>query len=114
MKKKSYVRFIARELTSVFVAVYAVLMIFQVRALRQGPEAWDALVAWFQTPLSITLHIIILAAVLFHSITWFKLAPKAMVLRVGGKPIPGKAIVAVNFLVWAACTLAIAWLILGG
>jgi fumarate reductase subunit C len=110
--KKPFVKFIVRELTSLFVAAYAILLIFQVRALSQGEEAWEALLGYFHTPLSIGLHIIIFIFVVFHSITWFNLAPTAMVLRIGKKRIPGAVIVTINFLMWIILSLAIAWLIL--
>ncbi|MCW9708881.1 hypothetical protein [Fodinibius salsisoli] len=110
--KKPFVKFIVRELTSLFVAAYAVLLIFQVRALSQGAEAWEALVAWFSTPFSIGLHVIIFLFVVFHAITWFNLAPTAMVLRIGKKRIPGGVIITINFLMWIALSLAIATLIL--
>lgn len=113
VKRKPYVYFIVRELTSLFVAAYAVILLFQLNALRHGPEAWEGLIASFSTPFSITLHIVILGFVLFHTITWFKLAPSAMVLKVGKKKIPGIAIIAVNFVMWIVLSIGIAWIIIG-
>lgn len=112
IRKKSYVYFILRELTSIFVAAYAVILLIQVGALSRGAQAWEALIEWFATPLSIGLHVIILIFVLYHSITWFNLAPTAMVLRIGKKRIPDAAILAVNFGMWALLSVGIAWLIL--
>lgn len=110
--KKPYVLFILRELTSIFVAAYAVLLIFQLRALNQGPEAYEALMTWFASPVSIGLHAVIFLFVIYHSITWFKLAPKATVIKIGKKYIPGEAIIAGNILGWIVLSVAIAWLIL--
>lgn len=112
VKKGSYVHFIVRELTSLSVAAYAVLMIVQLIALKDGPAAYEALLAWFQTPLSITIHLVILGCTLFHSITWFKLAPAAMVLRFRGKRIPDAAIVTVNLVMWGVLSIVVAWFIL--
>lgn len=113
VKRKPYVYFIVRELTSLFVAAYAVILLIQLNALRQGPGAWESLMASFSTPFSVTLHVVILFFVLFHTITWFKLAPSAMVLKVGKKKIPGIAIIAVNFLMWIVLSIGIAWIIVG-
>lgn len=104
--------FIIRELTSIFVAVYAVILLLQLNALRQGPEAWEALIASFSTPFSISLHVVILVFVLFHTITWFKLAPTAMVMKIGTKKIPGSAIIAVNFLMWIVLSVGITLIII--
>ncbi len=105
--------FIIRELTSIFVAAYAVILLFQLNALRRGPEAWEALITTFSTPVSIALHVVIFVFVLYHTITWFKLAPSAMVLKMGKKKVPGSAIIAGNFLMWIVFSSAIIWLILG-
>lgn len=112
IRKKPFVHFIVRELTSVFVAVYAVILIIQLRALSLGPEAWDAMLDWLRTPFSIVLHVILLVFVIFHSITWFNLAPTAMVLRIGKRRIPGVAIITVNYVMWIILSGAIAWFVL--
>lgn len=112
IKRKPYVLFIVRELTSLFVAAYAIILIVQLNALKQGPEAWEALMSSFSSPFSIGLHIVILCFILFHSITWFNLAPKAMVLKIGKTKIPGSVIILVNFAMWIVLSLAIAWVIL--
>lgn len=109
--KKPYVLFIIRELTSIFVAAYAVLLIIQLRALSQGPEAYEGVMAWFESPGSIALHAVILLFVVYHSITWFMLAPTATVIKIGKKRIPGAIIIAGNLLGWIALSLGIAWLI---
>lgn len=112
LNRKPYLMFIIRELTSIFVAAYAVILLFQLNALSQGPEAWEALVATFSTPLSIALHIVIFVFVLFHTITWFMLAPSAMVMKVGKMRIPDFAIIAGNFLMWIVLSAGIVWMIL--
>ncbi|MEX0680794.1 MAG: hypothetical protein WD097_05385 [Balneolales bacterium] len=112
VKQKPYVLFIIRELTSLFVAAYAILLILQLNALRRGPEAWESMMAWFATPFSMGFHAVILVFVVFHSITWFRLAPTAMVVRIGGRRLPGSLIIAVNFVMWVALSLAVVWFVL--
>lgn len=112
LNRKPYVLFIVRELTSLFVAAYAVIPLVQLNALKQGPEAWESLIAAFSSPFSVILHVIILVFVLFHSITWFRLAPTAMVLKIGKKKVPGPAIILVNFVMWIVLSVGIAWVIM--
>jgi fumarate reductase subunit C len=107
IKRKPFVLFIVRELTSLFVAAYAVILLVKLNALRQGPQAWEALTETLSAPLSVALHIIILVFVLYHSITWFRLAPTAMVLRIGGRQIPGSVIIAANFIAWIVLSAGI-------
>src|SRR5258708_679529 len=50
MERWAYVRFILRELTSVFVAWTVVLLLLHLKALTQGAEAYSALQAWLTRP----------------------------------------------------------------
>lgn len=108
------IRFIIRELTSVFVAGYAVVFLFYIRSVSQGPEAFARLSERLASPLSIALHCFALVALLYHSITWFNLAPKAMVVKVGENRIPNVVIVLMNYAGWAAISIVIFWLVLNG
>ncbi len=107
-----HTRFILRELTSVPVALYALVLLFQIRALMRGPEAYVNFLAWLKTPGSIVLHVIALLFVLFHSVTWFNLAPRALVIHIGKKRIPDVVIVVSNYVAWLVFSAAIGWLIL--
>ena len=107
-----HMRFILRELTSVFVAFYAIMLLLHVRSLAAGPEAYEAFLAWLQTPLAVALHVVALVMVLFHSISWFNLAPKAMVVQVGGRRIPGWLIAGANFAAWGVFSVVMAWILL--
>lgn len=112
VRKKAYIKFISRELTSVVVAAYAIFLMVQLRALSRGPEAYETFQDILVSPLSIILHLIALAVLLFHSITWFNLAPSALVVKIGKRRIPDKAIITANLIAWIFLSLAIAWLIL--
>lgn len=105
-----HARFILRELTSVPVAWFAVLMIAFIRALRNGPEAYEALITWLGSPLALSLNIFSLVFVLYHSITWFNLAPKALVIRIGNMRIPGILIAGANYGAWLVLSAAVIWL----
>jgi len=108
------IRFIARELTSVFVAGYAVILLFYIRSVRQGPEAFARLSERLTSPLWIALHCFALMALVYHSITWFNLAPKAMVVKLGATRIPNLVIVLLNYGGWASISIALIWLVLNG
>lgn len=109
--KWSNIKFITRELTSVFVAGYAVVLLLQIRSLLRGPEAYESFLVWLKTPLSIGFHIIALLFVVFHSITWFNLAPKALVVRLGKKTVPGFLIAGSNYAAWLVASALIAWVL---
>ena len=113
VRKWMHVRFILRELTSVAVAAYAVVLLLQIRALNQGPEAYAEFQSWLKMPVSIVLHAVAFVFVIFHSVTWFNLAPKALVLRIGKKQVPPWWIAAMNYAAWGVISLAVAWILIG-
>lgn len=107
-----YLKFILRELSSVFVAIFVVITLFQLRALRNGFEAYSRFQHWLQTPAVIALNVISLFFVLFHTITWFNLAPRAMTVRVRGKRLPEFLVAAANYALWLLVSVAVAWLVM--
>ena len=108
----AHIRFIARELTSVFVAAFAIELLLLVRSVYAGPQAYALFLVWLQAPLSLALHAVGFLFVAFHSFTWFNLAPKALVIRVGKLRIPDAAIVGGNFFGWIVFSVVLAWLML--
>ena len=112
LQNRSYTGFVLRELTSVFVAFFAVVYLWQLRALAQGPEAYGQFLARLKTPLLLALDTVAFLFVLFHAITWFNLAPKAMVLRLSGKRMPDWVIVGSNYAAWLVLSGAVAFVLL--
>jgi fumarate reductase subunit C len=65
-----------------------------------------------RSPAFLALNTVALAFVLFHSVTWFNLAPKAMVVRLGGRRVPDALIAGANYAAWlvlSAGVLAVLW-----
>ena len=106
--------FVLREITSVFVALFAVVYLWQLHALAQGPEAYAQFLARLQTPPFLALNMVAFLFVLFHAITWLNLTPKAMVVRVGGKRVPDWAILGLNYGAWVVLSGAVAFVSLRG
>lgn len=113
LKTWPYFRWVLRELTSVFVACFAAISLWQVRALGEGPEAYARFAARLETPFFITLNSVALLFVLFHAITWFNLAPTAIVVRLGGKRVPNGVITSSNYLAWAVLSGIVARILIG-
>src|SRR5690348_7326869 len=84
-----HIKFISRELTSIFVAGYVILFLFYVRSILLGPEEFEKISSLLKSPWMIALHTVAMLALVFHSVTWFNLAPKAMVIKIGDKRLPG-------------------------
>ena len=99
-----FMRYMVREASAVFLAIYSVILLAGVFRLSQGEAAYEAWLAALTNPLAIAFHGIALLMVAYHAYTWWKVMPKTMpMLHVGGLRIPEIALSAVG---WAA-TLAV-------
>ena len=114
LKNRAYARFVARELTSVFVAFFSVLYLWQLRAVAQGPAAYADALARLKTPLFLAVDTVALLFVLFHTITWFNLTPTAMVVRVRGKRVPDTIVAGSNYVAWVVLSAVVGWIFARG
>ncbi len=105
-----YTRFVLRELTSLSVAWFALLTLWQVGALVEGEAAYQRTLLWLGSPAFVIFNIFMFGGVLFHALTWFHLAPKAMVVRVAGRRVPDIVIVAQNYVAWLAASAFVVWI----
>ena len=113
LSRGSYLWFILRELSSVFVAWFVIFLLMLVRAIGEGDAAYEEFLRWAREPLVLLLNLVTLVFVVFHAITWFNLAPQAMVVKLGKTRVPGFLIAASNYAGWFVVSAVLAWLLLG-
>lgn len=109
-----YLRFILRELSSISVAWFVLVTLLQLGALHRGPAEYARFGEWLRSPLLIAGNAVALFFLLFHAITWFNLAPKAMAVRIRGKRVPPLFITVPNYIAWLAASLFVAFVLLRG
>ena len=68
-----------REVSSVFVAWSVVYLLLLVGAVSGGSAGYERFLAWSAQPAVVLLNLVSLFFVAFHAVTWFNLAPQAMV-----------------------------------
>jgi len=107
-----YLRYMAREVTCIFIGAYTLLLLVGVKRLSEGEAAYEAFLAALTSPASVAFHAAALAFSVYHSVTWFNVTPKALPLQVGERFVPGGVIAGLHYAVWAVLSLAI--LILAG
>jgi fumarate reductase subunit C len=108
----AYLRFILRELSSAFIAWFVAVTLAQISALSRGPDAYAQFQAWLRSPWVVALNVVTLFFVTYHAVTWFNLAPKAMVVHWRGRQVPGAWIAAANYAAWLAATAVVIWVVL--
>jgi fumarate reductase subunit C len=100
--------YMLRELSCVFITVYALVLLVGLWRLSQGEAAFDAWRAALATPLSIVFHVLTLILIAYHSWTWFTIMPKTLpFVRVGGWRVPDRAIVAAGMLATLGASIVI-------
>ena len=88
-RDRFFLFYMIREASSVFLAVYAVILMVGLWRLTQGEAAWEAWRGAMRTPAGFVFHWLALVTVSYHAYTWWKVAPKtAPDLRFGGRPLP--------------------------
>jgi fumarate reductase subunit C len=111
--RRSYLIFVIRELSSIFVAWSVVFLLLLVNAVGQGTREYRQFLNLSSEPWMLALNVITLAFLVFHAITWFTLAPQAIAVRLRGERVPRSWIAGAHFAGWAALSALAAWLILG-
>lgn len=96
-----YLRYMAREVTCIFIGVYTVLLLVGLARLAQSRAAYEGFLLALQSPTSIAFHVLALIFAAYHSITWFNLTPKAMPLQIGERFVPEGLIAGACYLAWA-------------
>ena len=114
LSRRSYLAFILRELSSIFVAWFVAYLLLLVRAVNQGESSYRQFLDWSGRPVVLLVNVVGLSFVVFHAITWFNLAPQALVVHLRGKRVPGALITASNYFAWAATSALVLWLVLRG
>jgi fumarate reductase subunit C len=139
LKKPTYLLFMLRELSCVFVAWSVVFLTMFVYAIGRGQDAYQRFLDWASSPVVVLVNIVALAFLILHTVTWFALTPQAMVVRaprtgrqvvttrmehIGGRIVPAAKVIQVGGRVPAALVIAsqyaglvvvsafIAWLVL--
>ena len=111
LEKPAYRKFMTRELTSLAVGYAVVLLMLQVWVLSKGQATYERFLDFLESTPVLIFHGVVLVFLLFHSVTWFNLAPKALVLRLGRRRIPDAIVLAGHYAAWLVATALVIWLV---
>ena len=110
-----FVRYMWREATALAVAAYAVVLMMGVWRLAQGQAAFDGWLQALRSWPSIVFHLVLLAAMVIHAVSWFEIMPKTMpMLFVDGERVPAATITRAGLVTAVAAALALfalAWML---
>ena len=105
LKSKFYTMYMLREGSSIFITFYSLVLTWGLLCLSRSEASFNSWLDTLQNPFFIILHLIVLVFALYHSITWFALAPKAIALWVKGKRLEDNVIVATHYAAFAVISV---------
>ena len=102
-----FLRYMAREATSVFVVVYAMILLAGVIRLSQGEAAFGEWLEGVSGPWSVAFHAFLFAVFAYHTWSWFRIMPKTMPpVAIGGHRLAGSTITALGIAAAIAASAA--------
>lgn len=113
-RKRSYLMFAMRELSSVFVAWLVVFLLLFVWNVSRGGEEYRQFLDVAANPALVAVNVVALTFLLLHTVTWFNLTPKAMPLKApggGGRRVPAAAMIASQWAGFVVVAAVVVWLV---
>lgn len=111
LSQPGYLRYMIRELTCIWVAAWVAVAIVGLLRLRQGPDAWEGFLAALGSAPGIAFQLAALLFVLYHTVSWFRLAPSTMPIWIGENRVPSGWIELGHYAAWVVASLVILYLV---
>ena len=109
-RQPRYMRYMAREVTCIFIGVYTMLLVWGIKLLAESEAAYAVFLEALRSPLSIWFHVFALVFALYNTVTWFNVTPKALPVQIGEEFLPGGVITGAHFVGWAVLSLVVVFL----
>ena len=108
-RKRHYFLYMVREFTAVPMALWLLWLLFEIHRAANGPKGYYP----SASPAFIVFSVICLAFATYHSVTFLSLAGVIINLKLMGKRVPPRTIVAVMFGLWLVASVVIAAVLIG-
>src|SRR5438046_1199892 len=100
LRRGPYLRFAAREITSMFAAITSGFLIAFVIALGSGQSAYAAFLRLLDSPVTIAISAVVLVALVYHTATWFRLTTQILEIRVARNVVSRSVMIGALLTVW--------------
>jgi fumarate reductase subunit C len=99
-----------RELTCVLIGAYSAVLVVGLMRLAQGQAAYEGFLDAMRSPVGIAFHAVAFVFALYHTASWFNVTPKAMLLQIGERRLPGGAIIGAHYAGWLVVSAVVLFL----
>ena len=107
LSQPRYKRYMAREVTCIFILAYTFLLICALGSLADGPDAFQDFLNSLRSPWGVLFNLAVLVVTAYHSLSWFVVTPQAMPIQRGEEFVPDNIIVNAHYGAWAVVSLII-------
>ncbi len=115
LKSPVYLRYMIREATSIFVTLYALVLLCGLWSAVKGEAAYASWLEGLSNPFSILFHLVAFVAAGYHAITWFKVAPTVMpYVYIGSSRVSDKTITGIQYVTAGFCYMTLLIVVWGG
>jgi fumarate reductase subunit C len=102
-----FVRYMAREATSIFVVAYAMILLAGVIRLSQGEAAFGEWLEGVTSAWSVAFHVFLFAIFAYHTWSWFRIMPKTLPpIAVAGRRVGASTITVLGIAAAIAASVA--------
>lgn len=112
LEKPAYFAFILREGSCMFVGWFVVYLLVLIAAVGRGPASYARFLEWSSAPWVVALNLVGFAFMIYHAVTFFVAAPRAMVVHIGRRRVPEQLVLWGHYLAWAVASALVSWLLL--
>ena len=109
LRRRHYFLYMVREFTAVPMAAWLIWLLYEIRRAGNGPKGYYPP----SSPAFIAFSVICLGFAVYHSYTFLSLAGVIMHIKLMGKPVSPRTIVAVMFGLWLVASVVIAAVLIG-
>lgn len=110
-RKRSYLLFVMRELSSFFVAWFVAFLLVLIASVGRSESAYLDFLDWAAAPWVVAINLIAFAFLVLHVVTWFSLTPQAMDVRIRGQQAPAAVIIASQYVGLVVVSAFVVWLV---
>ena len=82
------------------------------RAVGRGESSYRSFLDLSANPIMLAVNVIAFFFITFHALTWFAVAPQAIVAHIGKKKVPPVLVAAAHYAAWLVASAFIFWLLL--
>ena len=110
LRNLKYFLFMMRELSSVFIAAFLILYLYEFFLLSKGASVHAAFQLSLRTPAFLLFYAVALLFAVYHSVTWFGVVGRIQIVKIGSLKVPPVLVTASAFVGWLAVSVAIGFL----